>query len=260
MKLLAFLLVAIVTMASCESLDLIELAPSTPRCEVALWCQDLETADRCEKVDYCKKWIWSVDPVSGLVSCDQCKEVIGELLAENKTIVDAICGLLPFGKSLCEEELEKLISGVTPQEICHALDMCNSSVPALKQLIGQLIGQLIEKQEAEPKDSCSICKLVAGLVLKNEDELKSVLDGLCNKTSIDTECELVVDAIFEELKNLNATQLCTDLKLCSSDQSKAAPHLLGADMCTRGPAYWCDSLDNAQECQAFDFCEKKVWI
>lgn len=35
--------------------------------------------------------------------------------------------------------------------------------------------------------------------------------------------------------------------------------LLGANRCTWGPGYWCDSIANAKECSAFDHCLTNTW-
>jgi hypothetical protein len=38
-----------------------------------------------------------------------------------------------------------------------------------------------------------------------------------------------------------------------------AEPLLGATLCTRGPAYWCQDLATAEACQAEKYCHEKVW-
>ena len=38
--------------------------------------------------------------------------------------------------------------------------------------------------------------------------------------------------------------------------------MLGAQKCTWGPSYWCDSVENAKECGqgSEDHCRAKVWV
>ena len=67
---------------------------------------------------------------------------------------------------------------------------------------------------------------------------------------------MAVAILFDEVSHFNATYVCQELKLCN----KTSPQLLGASKCTWGPSYWCDSHDNAKECGAFEFCEKKYWV
>lgn len=35
---------------------------------------------------------------------------------------------------------------------------------------------------------------------------------------------------------------------------------LGAEKCTRGPGYWCVSIENAKECHSESHCREKVWV
>ncbi|XP_076272653.1 prosaposin-like [Rhynchophorus ferrugineus] len=55
-------------------------------------------------------------------------------------------------------------------------------------------------------------------------------------------------ALFVFIFALIAIVLCTE-----------APPVLGAKKCTWGPAYWCDSKENAEECGAVEHCQSKVW-
>ena len=66
--------------------------------------------------------------------------------------------------------------------------------------------------------------------------------------------ETFVEYFIEFLMKYDSTEMCEKFDLCE------AQLILGADLCTRGPGYWCESLDNAKECGAFDFCQKKVWV
>ena len=79
MTFLAALLVATLAIVSCEVTQMMELTPAfyAPDCDTSLWCQDRETAERCDKVSYCTKWIWNEVPLQevGNTVCDDCKEV-----------------------------------------------------------------------------------------------------------------------------------------------------------------------------------------
>ena len=94
-------------------------------------------------------------------------------------------------------------------------------------------------------------------MLNNTGEVKSLLEDACDAIHINKElCKIAADEIVKLLSKETATEICQKIKLCS----QSSPQLLGADLCTRGPGYWCASLGNAKECGAFDFCEKKVWV
>ena len=96
-----------------------------------------------------------------------------------------------------------------------------------------------------------------GSLFSDSDDIKTLLKEICSKTGgLADECDMAVDMLFDEISHFNATFVCQELKVCN----KTSPQLLGANLCTRGPSYWCASPGNAEECGAFDFCEKKYWI
>lgn len=98
---------------------------------------------------------------------------------------------------------------------------------------------------------------MADLVLNNTGEVETLLEDGCDAIHIEkTLCKLAADEIVKLLMKENATELCEKIKLCN----KPSLPLLGADLCTRGPGYWCASLGNAKECGALDFCQKKYWV
>ena len=80
MTFLVALLVATLAIVSCEVTQMVELTPAiyAPNCDVSLWCQDRQTAERCDKVSYCSKWIWNELPPQELsaISCENCTKVI----------------------------------------------------------------------------------------------------------------------------------------------------------------------------------------
>lgn len=48
----------------------------------------------------------------------------------------------------------------------------------------------------------------------------------------------------------NRKQVCQALLMCSSDKAATVrtTRALGAVNCSRGPGYWCETLENAKEC------------
>ena len=93
-------------------------------------------------------------------------------------------------------------------------------------------------------------------LLENLEDIKPILEAFCKKTPVPDECEVLVDFLFEELKDLNASFICKGLHLCTN----VSRQLLGGDLCTRGPSYWCASHSNALACRAVDYCNKKYWF
>ncbi|KAI6656684.1 Proactivator polypeptide-like 1 precursor [Oopsacas minuta] len=189
--------------------------------------------------------------------CDSCKEIIRDLLDDNATKIDTVCRIFFSADQNCRAELHKLIEGVTPEKFCHRINLCPQSADfvvtnALKFFVSE-----VQKQPGLPTDECDVCKQIIDLLLNNTDTFKKILEGLCGKVkTIKIPCDFLVDEIISILNKQNSTTLCSDIKLCSLPP----PQLLGADMCTRGPAYWCASLSNAKECNALEFCEEKYWM
>ncbi|CAL8094179.1 unnamed protein product [Orchesella dallaii] len=60
-------------------------------------------------------------------------------------------------------------------------------------------------------------------------------------------------------KGAYVVRMTGDDEAASYQNHRQEQGLLGRNMCTRGPAYWCHNITQAAECNAVKHCIKKVW-
>lgn len=184
------------------------------------------------------------------------------VLDHNKTIINFVCGSMPIIAGVCESLVEDLIKNVTAAKICVDLHLCDKS--NLAPLSVPSGGLCVECEQVSSCIFLSNTRCYAELTFlqtarflsSNTESIQNYLSAICKKINSESVCDLFVNHFVDILRNSNPTEMCQESRLCK----EPAQLILGADLCTQGPSYWCASLDNAKECGAFDFCNEKYWV
>lgn len=221
------------------------------------------------------------------ILCEYIMKEIETLLQDNKTeaeilaALDKVCYILPstirascvdFINTYGQAVLSILETEVTPAEVCSLLGLCKSQSPAegLKEK---------SKLTAGDAETCLICETVVQYVetlIKDNStivEVEEIVKKVCNflPDTMKTECDSIIDQygsliVQYIISKYDPKEVCTLVKLCDSAKTMrmvnlvaAKPHRVVAGNCSNGPAYWCSSLHNAEECGAVEHCKKYVW-
>jgi len=166
-------------------------------------------------------------------SCEMCEFVMSEVFSVLKdpsdqemvkNVLESICYRLPSSiERGCEDFVEKytsvvidfIVSGLSPDEVCSALQLCSSSMTAVVT-------------PAPVKDtSCVLCEYVITTVdsmledKANQDQIKAALETVCSvlPSSVEKQCDDFVDqytAIIIDMltKDVSPEMVCANLGLC----------------------------------------------
>lgn len=212
-----------------------------------------------------------------------------ETKAEIEAALKEVCSLMPtsiekecnaFVMQYGDLVINLILQEIQPKMVCTTLGLCESKA-------------VVEKVQAPLKNGelCLVCETVMGYIKaalndkSTEEEIDTLLKEVCDKSGVVPAsykglCDQLVDQYTPSIINLisqydDPVKVCSGLGLCSaaiSNESKtpspslkfqpmvelvaAKPHLLGSEMCTRGPSYWCANANNARECNAVEHCVK----
>jgi saposin len=266
-----------------------ELDPATRCSSLGLCTSDSNQQDRV--LHFQSHSLDGATSSSNSAECILCEEVVGELekmLENNKTeeaiekALDAVCDILPSKiRKSCEDFVNTytpaiiiiLQSEVSPGEVCTLLGLCSSARANTKNT------PLITGND----ETCLLCETVMqyveALVEENAtvSEIEAIVKKICNflPDTVKDECNAIIDQYADEIvqyivAKYTPKQICILIKLCTeepesngikmADLTKPQQRpLVGKNKCTYGPAYWCATPGNADECQATEHCQKYVW-
>ncbi|XP_033004961.1 prosaposin-like isoform X1 [Lacerta agilis] len=209
--------------------------------------------------------------------CDACTimvEEVASLLESNKTEeemvygMEKICSVLPekyrqeckdfvdvYGKSI----IDMLLEATDPKTVCVLLKCCSdNTLPAEK----------IVPVQPQVGDVCDVCKMIVAYadkeLAKNATtaEIEDFLERICRilPESVSDQCvqfveqyEPMVVQLLAEM--MDPTFVCSKLGVCVTSSQT----ILGADVCVRGPGYWCKNMETAAQCNAVEHCKRHVW-
>ncbi|KAM8851531.1 prosaposin [Synchiropus picturatus] len=180
-----------------------------------------------------------------------CTYLPDSLTAQCKDLVET------YGKAI----IELLVQQADPKSVCTVIAVCNGShrtfVPALQQ------------SRFKEGAYCKVCKTavtyIDSILEKNatEAQIEEAVKKVCSflPDSVQTECDQLVQQYEPMLVELLLQMLDPDfvcLKLGACPEARRP--LLGTELCTRGPGYWCKSLETALQCNAVDHCKRHMWV
>ncbi|CAM4685459.1 unnamed protein product [Lepidochelys olivacea] len=205
--------------------------------------------------------------------CWMCRSFVGRI---ESTIpkgaiaksMSQLCHLLPgtIGGT-CQGLMEKytttvldlILDKVGPRLICGMLLMCATGEncgpePPLVPLLAR-------------STECQACVTVTGLakstvqVNSTAADVEAALLGACSGAHLGwQECKSFIEQHQPRLLTLlpkawDPQSMCQELGACKAGTGPAP----GAEGCTQGPAYWCSSLEAAEQCQAVQHCQAHGW-
>lgn len=221
--------------------------------------------------------------------CAMCEFVMVKLeseLADKKTeeeienAVRTVCSKLPNTVTKqCDHMIDqygkfiiKFLATLPPKEICTRLALCEKQLSKLEESNLEII-------------ECAVCqgtiKTVDDILgnKKIDYDIVQDVEKICNTLPAKyfEKCQKMVEvygvSMVRQLQNyVEKEQVCVNMGMCSSPTGyvkfedevakvdhvkKEKAHLVGLDECTFGPAYWCATEENAQNCKASQFCAKK---
>jgi len=208
---------------------------------VAFLVNEIEPTEVCPMLHLCDKQEQALNlQESGLISltknsnCEMCEFAINEVFSvlknkddQNmvKNVLESICYRLPNSiERNCENFVETytstiinlIVTGLTPDEICSALDLCVSTEV-------QTVPAPVEVEDS----TCILCEYVITTLdsmledKKNEAQIKAALESICSilPKSIEAQCdnfvETYTDIIIDMLtKDVTPEMICSNLGLC----------------------------------------------
>ncbi|XP_029768401.1 prosaposin-like [Terrapene carolina triunguis] len=182
---------------------------------------------------------------------------------------------------------------IKPASICGRLGLCPTD-PSQDQSQHKCVLQLLQglrldlpdgqtqraltltfNHEGEPplvpllaqSAECQACVAVMGLAKSTVQANSTVADveaallGACSSAHLGwQECKSFMEWHWPRLLTLlpkawDPQSMCQELGVCEAGTGPAP----GAEGCTLGPAYWCSSLETAEQCQAVQHCQAHGW-
>ncbi|XP_049272589.1 uncharacterized protein LOC119398702 isoform X7 [Rhipicephalus sanguineus] len=241
---------------------------------VALVLQDFTPQQICETIGMCQS---STGRDIECTFCQYALHFIQNELVENNTearveaVLDKLCSKLPndlakecmaFVEEYGPAVMVLLAQEIDPSIVCVAIKVCPKD-------------GLQKQSDMKLKLSeCATCKAATSYVekilkdTKNDQEAAKQLANACDHApkALQSQCKALIKtygpALLQTIAQVGSGEkACKKLDICSND---AEPHKhrqlkLGSNPCTRGPAHWCHSKENAAACKATQFCQKKVW-
>ncbi|CAH0559155.1 unnamed protein product [Brassicogethes aeneus] len=210
-----------------------------------------------------------VKDVGNKPQCALCEFVMREIddqLKDNKTddqikkAVEKVCTIMPKSlRSQCKDFIDQnsdtiialLSEALEPSEICAMLNFCD------KKTFDVMRGEILE---------CAICEGAVEAMKKILDNPRAdhavihVMEKTCRAMpqKYREKCQQLIENFGSEILDNISHYTKEASKICQI-MGKCSPELIGSNVCTRGPTYWCQNGETAEKCQATQHCETKVW-
>jgi len=224
---------------------------------VAFLVNEIEPTEVCPMLHLCDKQDETLNlQSSGLLSlrsssnCEMCEFAINEVFSilkdkddqdMVKNVLESICYRLPNSiERNCENFVETytstiinlIINGLTPDEICSALDLCASTTDI------QTVPTEVEVKVEVEDSTCVLCEYVITTIdsmledKANEAQIKAALESVCSilPKSIEAQCdnfvETYTDIIIDMLtKDVTPEMVCSNLGLCKPKGNIVVHHV-----------------------------------
>lgn len=164
-----------------------------------------------------------------------------------------------------------ILQELDPHLVCTVLHLCDSST-ATEAVAAQPI--VLPSNDDVNNEGCTVCVLVLeyieSMITQNSSiaEIQALLDHVCYhlpQQYID-KCQNLVkkytDVLVRYISAMaNPKEICMLIGLCDKaglDTRQTFPANQKAQ-CIWGSAYWCANRNNAEMCNAVDYCKKFVW-
>ncbi|KAK8771439.1 hypothetical protein V5799_025317 [Amblyomma americanum] len=241
---------------------------------VSLILKDFTPEQICQTIGLCPS------APGGDLECTFCQyalHFIQNELVDNNTearveaILENLCAKLPvdlakecvaFVDEYGPAVMVLIAQEIDPSIVCVAIKACPKDG--------------LKKQSDLKLSECASCTSAVSYIekvlksAKNDQEVAKQVANACDRVpkTVRSECKALIRAfgpsVLQGVAQLgNSKVACKKLDLCSADETEEYVRRqlkpLGAHPCSRGPAHWCHSKENAEACKATAYCMKKVW-
>jgi len=188
--------------------------------------ENIEPETICEKVKLCNSTSIIIGEekkaeLPNIDFCSICEKVVKKAEDELPTIepkLEQVCSRLnsTVKTLLCQKAIQKAfeeIENIEPETICEKVKLCNST---------SIITGEEKKAELPNVDFCAACEKVWNFAQAHDDQIKTVLDTLCQKlgsATKDKACEFAVNYLTSWIDSHSAQEACADVHLCNSTSS-----------------------------------------
>jgi len=188
-------------------------------------------------------------------NCDICESVVGAIenwveanatVAQIEAAIEQLCAYVPAFQAVCDQLVQTGIATIVqwiennenPTQICTQLGFCGSKL--MKGKFNHKLmtppNKLVQPKPALKDAVCDSCEQVIGLIetwLNNantEAQIESYLETFCALIpGFEQTCDAIAQAgvpavVNWIIQNENATIVCTQLGLCTSNQIKPSLH------------------------------------
>uniref|UniRef100_A0A1E1X7J6 Putative saposin n=1 Tax=Amblyomma aureolatum TaxID=187763 RepID=A0A1E1X7J6_9ACAR len=239
---------------------------------VSLILKDFTPEQICQTIGLCPS------APGGDLECTLCQyalHFIQNELVDNSTetqveaVLENLCTKLPVGlakecKAFVDEYgpaiMVLIAQEIDPSIVCVAIKACPKDGP--------------KKQSDLKLSECASCATAVSYIekmlksAKNDQEVAKQVANACDRVpkTVRFECKALIEAygpaVLQGVAQLGSSQeACKKLDLCSADETEEYVRRqlqpLGRSLCSRGPAHWCHSKENAEACKATTYCAKK---
>lgn len=178
------------------------------------------------------------------VACKVCEKAAGILKNQTdniQVVMDKVCMKLngtahELECKLAVKTLVGILNSETAEQLCERVKLCNGTEVSETEMLSSLAMMTVSwplmvpeltkyEEESKPEvDLCSICETAIGVVQGHTQQLLQYLDGLCKKLNNTIEkaaCDEAVQVAVNVLNSQTPTQLCTEIKLCKSEETQS---------------------------------------
>ncbi|XP_033004964.1 prosaposin-like isoform X1 [Lacerta agilis] len=214
-------------------------------------------------------------------ACGLCKKIVTMaegMLKENATEQEIvhqmvrICYILPhevldqckdFVDSYGKAVVYMILDATKPEAVCIRFKFCPQDI-SLSFEREALEG--LKPTKPSEGEVCHVCTLIVTYV-DQELEKNQTQEQIGNMLS--KGCQLLPEALvypcdqlvvqYEPAAVRLLVQVMEPTFVCAKIGACPSSHLVGMEVCVRGPSYWCKNAKTAAQCQATEYCKRHIW-
>lgn len=198
------------------------------------------------------------------------------------TALEKVCHLMPsklvtqcvdFVDTYGPAVIQLIIQECDPHLVCSLLHLCDkAAAPAAGA--ADVPAQIISPSTGGTGNECTVCVMIIeyleSMLQQNSSiaEIQALLDRVCYhlpQRYID-KCQNLVKKYTDVLVHYisaaaNPKEICTLIGVCDKVTTgvRQTVPTVGQNECIWGSSYWCVNRENAEKCNAVDYCKRYIW-